>query len=85
MSIARSEAHLEVSCDCESLKPVISLVNVSISQREKVLLVAALVTLAFICAEKPPSLRNVLIRQYSELDTNAEMKSRLASYALLSK
>ncbi|XP_016295547.1 programmed cell death 1 ligand 1 [Sinocyclocheilus anshuiensis] len=36
-------------------------------------------------AEKPLSLRSVLIRQYSELDTNAEMKSRLASYALLSK
>ncbi|KTG40604.1 hypothetical protein cypCar_00012592 [Cyprinus carpio] len=35
-------------------------------------------------AEKLLSLRSALIRQYSELDTNAEMKSRLASYALLS-
>ncbi|XP_026052636.1 programmed cell death 1 ligand 1-like isoform X1 [Carassius auratus] len=34
-------------------------------------------------AEK--SLRSALIQQYSELDTSAEMNSRLASYALLSK
>ncbi|XP_016109986.1 programmed cell death 1 ligand 1-like [Sinocyclocheilus grahami] len=35
--------------------------------------------------EKPLSLRNVLIRQYSQLCTNTEMKSRFVSYALLSK
>ncbi|XP_042634460.1 uncharacterized protein LOC109076482 isoform X2 [Cyprinus carpio] len=35
--------------------------------------------------EKPQSLRNVLIRQYSQLYTNAEMKSTLVSYALLNK
>lgn len=45
MSIARFEAHLEVSCDCESLKPVMNVVDVSISQMENALHVAALVTL----------------------------------------
>ncbi|XP_052393392.1 uncharacterized protein LOC127941936 isoform X1 [Carassius gibelio] len=35
--------------------------------------------------EKPQSLRNVLIRQYSQLDTNAQMKHTLVSHALLSK
>ncbi|KAI2651657.1 Programmed cell death 1 ligand 1 [Labeo rohita] len=36
-------------------------------------------------AEKPPSLRNMLIQQYLHLCTNTEINSRLASYALLSK
>ncbi|XP_051733133.1 programmed cell death 1 ligand 1 [Ctenopharyngodon idella] len=36
-------------------------------------------------AEKSPSLRDVLTQQYSQLDTDAEVKRRLESYALHSK
>lgn len=73
----------------ESLKPVMNSADVSISQMENIPFCAALVTpLSLICAElaeKSPSLRDILTQQYSQLDTDVEVKRKIESYALHSK
>lgn len=73
----------------ESLKPVMNSADVSISQMENIpYLLLLWHLLSLICtelAEKSPSLRDVLTQQYSQLDTDAEVKRRLESYALHSK